>query len=569
MKLERIVVDNILGLQHVDLQLSTPITLVAGFNGAGKTSLQQAVRLALIAEGSRVKLKKDLDQLVHAGAKKGAALVTAGGTDYRFDLPSGKGVHCVDSMAELSLVLDPQSFARLPLDDRRRFLFELAGVKVSTEEVRARLAARGCDLKRAETVLPLLRAGFPEAQKDAARRATEAKGAWRAVTGETYGEKKAETWQAEVPPHDAMALVEERAKLSRVESELDAANKQLGRLDELEAQAEKNKQRITFLQRHVADLDRYTDLVMRAQKELDEFRPKFEAVVQAAHPADPLTCPHCAGAVTLDADNQLIAYETPAVRDEGAASVEEYEKSLGVLERTLANRQRDLEQSRNAKTELEGLMAEASEIDAAMVQRAIDSVEALKAQRDEVRTGIADMERAAIAAKSAEANTEKAADAHRDVLAWSAIADALSPSGIPGELLSEALGPFNDCLRQSATDTGWRQVSITTDMDLLADNRPYGLLSESEQWRCDAMIAEAIAHLSGLRLVMLDRFDVLDMKGRGELLDWLLVLADNGEIDTALLFGTLKNLPANLPDAIGCHWIAGGRIQQQEAEKAA
>jgi hypothetical protein len=49
---------------------------------------------------------------------------------------------------------------------------------------------------------------------------------------------------------------------------------------------------------------------------------------------------------------------------------------------------------------------------------------------------------------------------------------------------------------------------------------------------------------------------------RGELLGWLDVLATTGEIDTAMLFGTLKSAPAGLPDTIGCHWIENGVVAQ-------
>ena len=74
----------------------------------------------------------------------------------------------------------------------------------------------------------------------------------------------------------------------------------------------------------------------------------------------------------------------------------------------------------------------------------------------------------------------------------------------------------------------------------------------------DAMIAEAVSHLSGVRLLVLDRVDVLDMAGREDLLYWLDGLAADGEIDSALLFATLKALPANLPENIEAIWIENG-----------
>ena len=125
-------------------------------------------------------------------------------------------------------------------------------------------------------------------------------------------------------------------------------------------------------------------------------------------------------------------------------------------------------------------------------------------------------------------------------------------------MLGEALGPVNSRLADSHFATEWPIVTITQDMEIAADGRPYALLSESEQWRADAMIAETIAHLSGEKLLVLDRVDVLDIEGREDLLFWLDDLAGSGQIDTCLLFATLKALPAKLPESVEAVWIENG-----------
>lgn len=71
MKLTKITASNFLGIRSVDVDLSTPVTLFAGANGAGKSSLQEAVRMALIGESVRVGLKKDYGQIVRDGEKTG------------------------------------------------------------------------------------------------------------------------------------------------------------------------------------------------------------------------------------------------------------------------------------------------------------------------------------------------------------------------------------------------------------------------------------------------------------------------------------------------------------------
>ena len=104
----------------------------------------------------------------------------------------------------------------------------------------------------------------------------------------------------------------------------------------------------------------------------------------------------------------------------------------------------------------------------------------------------------------------------------------------------------------------------------LQPGRVYGLLSESEKWRCDAMLAIAIARLSGLRFVTLDRFDVLQPSARPQILGLLRTLTQGGGLDTAILAGTMKEPMAKVPTGIQSIWIAEGSIvasisQQQAA----
>lgn len=47
MKIQSITTSNFLGARAVELHLSKPVALIAGKNGAGKSSIQEAVRMAL------------------------------------------------------------------------------------------------------------------------------------------------------------------------------------------------------------------------------------------------------------------------------------------------------------------------------------------------------------------------------------------------------------------------------------------------------------------------------------------------------------------------------------------
>jgi hypothetical protein len=106
-------------------------------------------------------------------------------------------------------------------------------------------------------------------------------------------------------------------------------------------------------------------------------------------------------------------------------------------------------------------------------------------------------------------------------------------------------------------------------MSITAEGRIYSLLCESEKWRVDAMIAEAISGISGLGVLMLDRVDVLEPKARPELIRWLHGRAAEGAINTCFMAATLKERPKGMPPTIQVAWLEEGEVVQAEELAAA
>ncbi len=129
MRIDQITIKNVIGARQVDAKLRTPVTLFCGGNGAGKSSIAEAVRMALTGDVQRVALKKEYPAIVPGGAKAGYAGVLTEAGEYGLDLPSGKGVNIEDAPA-LPFVLEPSRFASITPDERRTFLFGLAGIKI-------------------------------------------------------------------------------------------------------------------------------------------------------------------------------------------------------------------------------------------------------------------------------------------------------------------------------------------------------------------------------------------------------------------------------------------------------
>lgn len=546
MKINHIAVNNILGLHHIEADINSPITIFAGNNGAGKSSLQQAVRLALTGQPARIKLKKDYSKMVADGHKKGSVqlFVDDSQAPFSFSLPDGDHKYGSTLSFAVNHVLDPALFCSLKDDERRNALFALTGIKINTEAVRERLTAREVNMDLAEKVLPLLRSGFPAAKDTAATNATEAKGAWKATTGETWGSKKADGWAAVTPAMpDEKELDQLRQQLTALDTDITGTNEQYGALVERHKQHQEQETQLTPLQALAESLDDEKELLEAAKAEFDQHLTIYNNLQERAAEIDVehfQPCPECQTKLVIFDGQIQRAADSPPIDQEAIDQLPAQSNAVKALKQVMDNHQEKYDKASAAVTTLEN-RHHIEAVDQGEFEQCKGKLAALNETKDDLKAQLSVLEAQETECKKAAAITENAGKFHQQVTDWLVIADAFAPDGIPGELLNEAMEPFNNRLRDSATATGWKQVSIGGDMSIEYGRRPYELLSESEQWRVDAMIAEAISNLSGLNLLMLDRFDVLDIGGRGALLKWLEGLASASEIDTALLFGTLKN----------------------------
>ena len=598
MKLTSLSVQNFLGARAVEVQLTKPVTLFAGKNGAGKSSLQEAIRMALTGEAVRVGLKKDYGQLITEGAESGFAEVEIDGTVRAFvTLPDGKTTPLTEYVPPTALpyVLDAQRFAKLEPNERRAFLFGLMGLSAGGAEVKKRMLAKGCNDQKVESIMPMLRSGFDAAHKEAQAKARDEKAAWRTITGETYGDKKAATWASEKPAFDAAALADLQQRLAATDAGLAAANQRMGALQADHKRHAEAAQRLADLREKGSRYARVADKLVRDEAELKEWEAKVEDACQRAAGGRKVGLVHDLAhslneslrmvipfgemddhqrAQLAEANATLEKYsaEHGSIESAGTGDAEvrnklpEYEKALHLLQSAVANDKRDLAEAdaaAKAIAELEAAVGSAP--DEAEIHAARKHLGDLAREQQTLSVSIDQLRHAERQAKQADERTAKALAAHESVMAWISIADALAPDGIPGEMLTEALGPINDRLEQSSQDAEWLHVHVESNMSVWAaypglPPRPYALLSESEKWRADAMLAEAIAHLSKVKVLVLDRLDVLDLKGREDLIAWLDILAQDGEINTALIFGTLKALPPTLPPTIAAHWLENGVV---------
>lgn len=574
MKISRIEISNVLGLHRADIDVNSPVLMVIGANESGKSSLRDSISMAILGDPVRVKLKKNYGQLLHEDSKKGrVTLIQDGEVFAEYKLPGGEQVcESVGGKDFLPYVISPERAARLPEKEFRSMLFSLTRCKASPDATAKLLIERGCDESLVEVVKPLLRGGFPSTAKDAAERATQLKGSWRGITGENWGSDKAEGWTVSLDclVSDRKGIEAAQAQMFEINAQIEKGTKFLGSLEQQKKDSSGLVERRQQLEELAGTLKRATLKKEATDKDLSTWEEKLitlgDQMKTARTGSVPVACPCCSENLRI-VGVALEKFEG-AVSDPKAAALLNGElikaqDAVKLLRSTQSNDAKAIAAADDATTQL-GLLqrSQGESVDQEKIDKTVQAITDLRLQRDQLSARVVMLTDQLTEIENAKSKESKAAKIHAECMAWLKIADALSPTGIPAELLAGAIQPVNDSLAILSRLSGWKKVEITPDMDITADGRLYGLMSESAKWRIDALLAIAIAQISELRFVVLDRFDVLDMVGRKQLFGMLIQLSEMGLMDQSIVCGTLKEPVKGMPAAISQVWINQGQAEQ-------
>lgn len=571
MKISKIAISNVIGIARADIVLKDSVLVVAADNAQGKSSIADAISMAFIGKPRRVDVKKDLAQLLHDDAAKGRVSIEFGGADEgaEFRLPKGEqSCSEIPGADFVPYVLDSQLFNRISADERRTLLFSLTNCKASGKVVSALLEDRGVSAEIIEDILPMMRGGFPAASKECYAKATQFKGAWRQITGENWGSKQSEGWKAQKPAGDIPTqkeLDEIMVKHQKVKSDLDDGIAFVGQQTGLLSASKSYAERLRAAQETADLLPRRKTKLATTEKDLGDWEKKLpellEQLAELQGASEPQKCPCCQEELRI-VGGLIQKFEglkaNTSIKTTKALEVTNAKSAIQKLKGVQANDQRDVAESQAAAKRVEEIKAENLDVvDEAKLQRAQEAVGELRNKEAQLRAEFNAKQQLRVDAQGVDETTDKAAKAHEQVKAWLNVGDALAPDGIPAQLLGQAMTPVNDSLEQLAGLARWYKVVIREDMSVTYGGRLYGLCSESEKWRADTLLALAIAQISQLRMVVLDRFDVLDMDARKQLLGMLRTLGQMEAMDTMIMCGTMKAKMNPVP-GISSVWIENG-----------
>lgn len=531
MKIQSIHIKNLQAIDNLSMTPGAAFVAVAGQNGSGKTSIIDALRMAWMG-AARVPLKKQWPELVAAGAKSGEICIETDAGITKLTLPSGARTGGIDltpqASAALPFALAPSTIAGLTGDDLRRLLLTIN--PQAGNSPRQELLARG---KIADGIADGM--SFEEAHGFAKQALQHAKADWKAHTGQAYGAKQSPNWKPESPEavsEDAMAAAEAdlaaatdtatsaQGKLAIVENTFRQQLSQQERRNQLEAEgANKLAGMRSALATDEADL-----AALLAKRKRHGLVHSLAWALQDVF----LKESNERNALAIDAlDEYCAAYGQP---EEPGQPDAELESAIAKLEGIINKTKSNITRAEAAASALADMAKSAepalAESDLAAAMQAV--TQARNAEQA-ARKALDGLHAQNELHHNAKARAEKAASILAEIDAWASTVDELSPGGIPAKLAKAAADAVNARLRANAIHTGWAQVHIGDDMEITMGGRAYQLRSESEKWRADAMLAEAISFVSGLGFIALDGFDVLDGAGRSQLIGWLVTLAENCE----------------------------------------
>jgi hypothetical protein len=554
---------NLLGVTTADMVIpETGIALVAGLNGAGKSSVLEAIRCAALGTHATrgVTTKRAAETLLHDGAESGSATLDWGTGSSRVSWPDATAT-TKGTPRDLGtgLGIGARLWMSLEAKARQAEFAARFGGEPTVEDIEAFLEAfDGGDATKAEGLHQrVAEQGWDATLLAAKEKATKLKGGWEQVTGDRWGPEKARVWRPAALDPDEPYLPEETAAAVAAAREKVAA---------LEARGTVEGAEMVRLRGLAAEFDARTKAVEQAREAQRPLDAACEALL-ARKPPEPGAagaprhkCPHCGkplqvgrsanGALVVNAPSAAEASEEARKKAEAAFSAwqgetDEAQTVARAAQATIEELVAEVRESARARDQLEKLReagGRAKPVDLAAARTALTEAEA-------INSGVQAMLRAR--------------GLFNDWALCQPLIAALSPDGVRRVVAARALEAVNADLATVSAMAGWADVALTADLDLTLGGRLYPLLSESEQWRADTTMTLVLAKREGAALVTLDRLDVLERSCRPGALravvGWGIpaVIAVTAP-DRAQ--GTLPGLKA--AGAGACWWVSDGEMQE-------
>ena len=529
------------------------LTAICGPNFQGKTSVGRAIYGIMTGDHLIFPKSKrsDANILVHDGESMGMVSVKTDDGSSTVTYPTLAVFSTGATPPQASAVaMGFRSIADMDDKTRSAYCFSLFGIAPTREDLAAAVADANLTPENIDALWKKIEIyGWESVHKDAQGKGLELKGAWQQATGdEKYGSVKAENWTPFAWTPDLI-----NAKLSDLEADLKQAEEWVIATAKDDAVLVAEKERLDkIVDEYIpyremlksAKLD-YEHLDRLHKQGIEELR-KYSGVAPES-----MKCPHCKTDLIM-ADKGLVIY-TEAAAKKAADDKKMHESIILANDAVSADAEK-------ARISVSDLSAKCKELDNTIVKLSKITLEIKESSTNSAPSDVRVKLQTAKDRLVAFTTKREADKLHRGLLRNAILIDVLSPEGIRYTALTRALADVNKTLAMLSEFSGWKQITLSGDLDVSYGGRRYVMCSESEQFRVRILLQYLVAGIEGAPFVMIDRVDMLDTAGRNRLCR----LALKAEIPT-LVFMTLdKEADAPGLNRVGgeTYWIEGGYTKQ-------
>lgn len=551
----KVQVENYRGAHPVRFELDG-VTMIAGSNGAGKSSIAEAVGRLLSGTILPAGLaKKDAGLLVKRGTERASVAIFGPEGEGELSWPECRlttaGV-LPDCSAIAAGLQRPTSYLG---SAGKEFWAGLLRVEVTAGDFQAAVQEKGASITKRDiegVVKMIEKTSAAQATLDLRKRATELKGAWERASGQgRWGEKKAMEFRP-VGLNQGLnyeAAVERVARLRE-----DVARAGAGA-------AVREEERAKRLQRvqGTIEVQKALEQATLTLKEADEHLEK--------HPnpqgRTPIPCPHCGKPLDLISEHRGAQHRIVAMEPKDDLPAAEMKARRQAHQEAQHDRDK-------ASARWEALKAERASLEADEAWlKANPELDTNQLQRDRL---LADELSTAAREVDDYRAWREAHDINDKIVACNLCADLCDPKGPVASKKAEAVvGTINGVLDDVRTNAGFGQIvlhrSDEGEFSATWNGIPYSMLSAGERAAVDIAIQIAMATVDGSQIVIIDDAEALDLRG------WNGVLAAIQKGGFSALCAYTQARKKDVPDlakvGIGrSYWMAKGEISPIEGEAA-
>lgn len=494
----KIAITDFRGIQNLDAAING-ILLLAGSNGAGKSSACSAIAAALTGQLTPFEgvTKAKAGLLVRDGGASASVTVTGPDGGASVVWPACERAEKGKAPWASTIAAGGTDPLRMDAKTRAAWLIDLIGALPDEPETKTALCEAGLSDAEADAVWKSIGArGWDAAHAEAKEQGAKYKGQWEKTTGARYGSAKAATWRP-----DGWRSGIEMFGLDELQRLAEDSAAQVEDVRKVSLQGEMKRRdaenAISAAQRALSERDSAKGHMLAAKNAVDAARTARDRL---GPPADQLfSCPCCEAQLALIGNALIVAPE------DAASPADIVKANLALKEAEQEHARKEAHYRRLLDEIAAGEKAEAA-LREMPVLPAPAALAEMKTASEEAVLHLR-MKRQVI----------EATRLHEQISRQAEVVKLLAEDGLRQSALVAALGSFAGELHDITKAAAWRPVTIDADMSISYGGRPVSLCSAGEQFRVRCVLQIAAARRDGSALVILDGADILDRDGRNGL----------------------------------------------------